>query len=75
MLFGGTGFFIDKFEAGAEEGIVWLHGHRNVFEKTLLPGEQFDVEPAITTVPAGALGETETYLGPERRWERNHEKI
>lgn len=45
MLFGGSGFFIDKFQAGAEEGVVWLHGHGNVFEKTLLPGEQFDVEP------------------------------
>jgi len=45
MLFGGTGFFIDKFQADAEEGIVWLHGHGNVFEKTLSPGDQFDVEP------------------------------
>jgi len=45
MLFGGTGFFIDKFQADAEEGIVWLHGYGNVFEKTLSPGEQLDVEP------------------------------
>jgi uncharacterized protein (AIM24 family) len=45
MLFGGTGFFVDKFRAGEAEGVVWLHGHGNVFEKTLAPGEQFDVEP------------------------------
>jgi uncharacterized protein (AIM24 family) len=45
MLFGGTGFFIDRFQAGTEEGVVWLHGHGNVFEKTLMAGEQFDVEP------------------------------
>lgn len=45
MLLGGTGFFIDKFRAGPTEGVVWLHGHGNVFEKTLAPGEQFDVEP------------------------------
>ena len=45
MLFGGTGFFIDKFQAGAAPGVVWLHGHGNVFEKTLLAGEQLDVEP------------------------------
>jgi uncharacterized protein (AIM24 family) len=45
MLLGGTGFFIDKFQAGDSEGVVWLHGHGNVFEKALLDGEQFDVEP------------------------------
>lgn len=45
MLFGGTGFFIDKFRARGGEGIVWLHGYGNVFEKVLEPGEQIDVEP------------------------------
>ena len=45
MLFGGTGFFIDRFHANGGEGIVWLHGHGNVFEKMLAPGEQIDVEP------------------------------
>lgn len=45
MLFGGTGFFIDKFDAISSEGIVWLHGFGNVFEKVLAPGEQIDVEP------------------------------
>ena len=44
MLFGGTGFFIDKFKA-AEDGILWLHGYGNVFEVTLKVGEMIDVEP------------------------------
>jgi uncharacterized protein (AIM24 family) len=45
MLFGGTGFFIDKFHGHQGEGILWLHGYGNVFEKTLMPGEQIDIEP------------------------------
>jgi uncharacterized protein (AIM24 family) len=44
MLFGGTGFFIDKF-TGTGEGILWLHGYGNVFEKVLAPGESIDIEP------------------------------
>lgn len=44
MLFGGSGFFVDRFEAEHGEGIVWLHGYGNVFEKTLEPGESIDVE-------------------------------
>lgn len=45
MLFGGSGFFIDKFFVNQGEGILWLHGFGNVFEKILAPGEQIDVEP------------------------------
>jgi uncharacterized protein (AIM24 family) len=45
MLFGSSGFFVDRFSAGREEGVVWLHGYGNVFEKALGPGEQIDVEP------------------------------
>ena len=45
MLFGGTGFFIDTFSCGRQEGILWLHGYGNVFEVVLRPGEQIDVEP------------------------------
>ena len=45
MLFGGSGFFIDKFHGAKGPGILWLHGYGNVFEKVLLPGEQIDVEP------------------------------
>jgi uncharacterized protein (AIM24 family) len=44
MLFGGTGLFIDRFEAKDREGVVWLHGFGNVFEKTLDAGEAIDVE-------------------------------
>jgi uncharacterized protein (AIM24 family) len=45
MLFGGTGFFIDKFHSHAGDGILWLHGYGNVFEKVLASGESIDVEP------------------------------
>jgi uncharacterized protein (AIM24 family) len=45
MLMGGTGFFIDKFHCNSGDGILWLHGYGNVFEKVLAPGEQIDVEP------------------------------
>ncbi len=45
MLFGGTGFFVDRFAATTSEGVLWLHGYGNVFEKLLAPGEQIDVEP------------------------------
>ena len=45
MLFGATGFFVDRFAAGGSEGVVWLHGYGNVFDKLLAPGEQIDVEP------------------------------
>ncbi len=43
-LFGGSGFFIDKFKANNDSGIVWLHAFGNTFEKVLLEGEQIDVE-------------------------------
>jgi uncharacterized protein (AIM24 family) len=45
ILFGGTGFFIDKFKAAESDGILWLHGYGNVFEKSLGAGEQIDIEP------------------------------
>ncbi len=45
MLFGQSGLFIDTFSARNGDGIVWLHGYGNVFEVTLQPGEQIDVEP------------------------------
>jgi uncharacterized protein (AIM24 family) len=46
ILFGGSGFFIDKFVASSGDGIVWLYGYGNVFEVTLAAGEQIDVEPS-----------------------------
>ena len=45
MLMGGTGFFIDRFTANSDDGIVWVHGYGNVFETVLQPGEQIDIEP------------------------------
>jgi uncharacterized protein (AIM24 family) len=45
LLFGGTGFFIDKFHGHKGDGILWLHGYGNVFEKVLGAGESIDVEP------------------------------
>lgn len=44
MMFGG-GFFVDHFVAGDGEGVVWVHGYGNVFEKVLEPGEVIDIEP------------------------------
>jgi uncharacterized protein (AIM24 family) len=45
MLFGQTGFFIDKFRGDGGAGVLWLHGYGNVFEKTLAAGESIDIEP------------------------------
>jgi uncharacterized protein (AIM24 family) len=45
MLFGQSGFFIDRFKGHTGDGVVWLHGYGNVFEKVLAAGEQIDVEP------------------------------
>jgi uncharacterized protein (AIM24 family) len=45
ILFGGTGFFIDRFTARNAPGILWLHGYGNVFVVELNAGEQIDVEP------------------------------
>ena len=33
------------FPARQREGILWLHGFGNVFEVTLAPGEEIDIEP------------------------------
>jgi uncharacterized protein (AIM24 family) len=44
MLYGG-GFFVDHFFSGGGEGVVWVHGYGNVFEKRLEPGETIDIEP------------------------------
>jgi uncharacterized protein (AIM24 family) len=45
ILGGQSGYFIDRFRAERSEGIVWLHGYGNVFEKVLAPGEMIDIEP------------------------------
>lgn len=45
ILFSGTGFFIDTFTCLRQDGILWLHGYGNVFEKELAQNEQIDIEP------------------------------
>ncbi|WP_118182975.1 AIM24 family protein [Paraburkholderia phosphatilytica] len=45
MLFGQTGFFIDRFRGHDGDGVLWLHGYGNVFEKVLAAGETIDIEP------------------------------
>jgi len=45
MLFGQSGFFIDKFHGSQGDGVLWLHGYGNVFEKVLAAGEAIDIEP------------------------------
>jgi uncharacterized protein (AIM24 family) len=49
ILFSGTGLFVDTFSCPYGDpnggGMVFLHGHGNVFEVTLGPGEMLDIEP------------------------------
>jgi len=44
VMYGG-GLFIDEFYAADHEGVVWVHGYGNVFEKQLDAGESIDIEP------------------------------
>ncbi len=43
-LYGG-GFFVDQFLSSDNEGVVWVHGYGNVFQKDLEAGETIDIEP------------------------------
>ncbi len=45
MLFASTGFFVDRFSAAHQEGVLRLLGYGNVFEKMLAANEQIDIEP------------------------------
>ncbi|HEX7472434.1 MAG TPA: AIM24 family protein [Candidatus Limnocylindrales bacterium] len=63
MLFGGTGFFIDRFDAVGGEGIVWLHGYGNVFEKMLEPGEAIDIESGGWIYRDDGVGMQQTVYG------------
>jgi len=45
IAFSGGGFWVDHFFAGDHEGVVWMHGYGNVFQKDLEPGETIDIEP------------------------------
>jgi uncharacterized protein (AIM24 family) len=44
-MFYGGGFWVDQFFAGDHEGVVWIHGYGNVFQKDLDAGESIDIEP------------------------------
>ncbi len=44
MVFGGTGFFVDKFSASNGRASVWIMGAGDVFEAVLDAGEQIDIE-------------------------------
>ncbi|AEJ40080.1 hypothetical protein TPY_1900 [Sulfobacillus acidophilus TPY] len=61
LLWGGSGYFMDSFEADRQAGIVWIHVYGNLTEVTLGPRDVLDVEPGawcykdasvrMTTVP------------------------
>jgi uncharacterized protein (AIM24 family) len=44
MLFGGSGFFVDRFGAKDGTASVWVMGSGDVFEAELAAGEQIDIE-------------------------------
>lgn len=44
MLFGGSGFFVDRFGATNGKASVWIMGAGDVFEAELGAGEQIDIE-------------------------------
>ncbi len=44
MMFGGTGIFVDKFQATSDRASVWIHAAGDLFEVQLGQGDQIDVE-------------------------------
>ena len=44
MLFGGSGFFVDRFAASNGPASVWVMGSGDVFHADLETGEQIDIE-------------------------------
>lgn len=44
VMYGGTAFFIDRFKATDNEGMLWLHSYGDLFEITLEKGEQIDID-------------------------------
>lgn len=63
MLFGNQGFWQDVFTGDREGGIVWLHGHGNVFDVTLAPGEIIDVEPGAWVYRDRSVGYQQQMFG------------
>lgn len=66
LLYGGSGFFVDRFSAARQAGTVWLHAYGNLVEVVLEAGDAFDVEPGgwcykdasvkMQTVPINVAG-------------------
>lgn len=79
ILFGRSGgLFIDRFTGRRDGGLLLVHGYGNVFEKTLKPGEELDVEPGawlwkdssvrMDTVTVCKPGVAESLGSSERSW-------
>jgi uncharacterized protein (AIM24 family) len=62
MMYGG-GFWVDHFTAGDREGVVWVHGYGNVFEKNLEAGETIDIEPGGWVFRDHAVSMTQEVYG------------
>src|SRR5260370_11316925 len=45
ILFGGQGMFMDRFVGSNQQGLLLLHGYRNVFERMPQPGQSILLEP------------------------------
>ena len=45
-MYGEESVFIEKFHSERGDGVLWLHGCGNVFEKALGSGEAIDIEPS-----------------------------
>ena len=63
MLFGGQGFWQDRFEAPQGDGLLWLHANGNAFEVVLQPGEVIDVEPGSWIYRDGSVGYSQQVYG------------
>ena len=63
MLFGGTGFFIDRFHSHRGDGILWLHGYGNVFERRSPPARASTSSPAAGSTRSPPCGWTPRWTG------------
>ncbi len=63
MLFGSQGFWQDRFTADRNGGVVWLHGHGNLFDIDLAPGEVIDVEPGAWVYRDRSVGYDQKVFG------------
>ena len=63
MLFGSQGFFIDRFDATAGDGVLWVHGNGNLFDINLAAGETIDVEPGAWVYREHSVNYTQKVYG------------